>query len=208
MAGQRLRRDGREFFGVANGLKPDRFGWLTPVNVKAAEPVTAWEARGTGVALASPGCRAFACLPGLFLPVTKLVLHRQAQQASFLDATEEAAKWKTLGSWNRRGSAVTANGFFTILKSTGWFPTFRLPDGDRYILSPENPSQIPSASYHRPWSPASSVSNPAASTPHLCAESTLTPSRQIDSSRVSLRGVLLGHNADDSPQVARSPTRR
>jgi branched-chain amino acid aminotransferase len=30
-----------EFFGIANGLKPDRFGWLTPVNVKAAEPVTA-----------------------------------------------------------------------------------------------------------------------------------------------------------------------
>jgi len=30
-----------EFFGIANGLKPDRFGWLTPVKVKAAEPVTA-----------------------------------------------------------------------------------------------------------------------------------------------------------------------
>ena len=30
-----------EFFGIANGLRPDRFGWLTPVNVKAAEPVTA-----------------------------------------------------------------------------------------------------------------------------------------------------------------------
>jgi len=30
-----------EFFGIANGLKPDRFGWLTPVNVKAAEVVTA-----------------------------------------------------------------------------------------------------------------------------------------------------------------------
>ena len=31
-----------EFFGIANGLKPDRFGWLTPVKVKvqAAEPVT------------------------------------------------------------------------------------------------------------------------------------------------------------------------
>jgi branched-chain amino acid aminotransferase len=30
-----------EFFGIANGLKPDRFGWLTPVKVKASEPVTA-----------------------------------------------------------------------------------------------------------------------------------------------------------------------
>jgi branched-chain amino acid aminotransferase len=30
-----------EFFGIANGLKPDRFGWLTPVKVDAAEPVNA-----------------------------------------------------------------------------------------------------------------------------------------------------------------------
>ena len=30
-----------EFFGIANGLKPDKFGWLTPVNVNATEPVTA-----------------------------------------------------------------------------------------------------------------------------------------------------------------------
>ena len=30
-----------EFFGIANGLKPDRFGWLTPVKVDAAEPVPA-----------------------------------------------------------------------------------------------------------------------------------------------------------------------
>jgi branched-chain amino acid aminotransferase len=28
-----------EFFGIANGLKSDRFGWLTPVKVNAAEPV-------------------------------------------------------------------------------------------------------------------------------------------------------------------------
>jgi len=30
-----------EFFGIANGLKPDRFGWLTPVKVIATEPVPA-----------------------------------------------------------------------------------------------------------------------------------------------------------------------
>jgi len=29
-----------EFFGIANGLKPDRFGWLTPVKVDAAVPVS------------------------------------------------------------------------------------------------------------------------------------------------------------------------
>ncbi len=37
-------------------------------------------------------------------------------------------------SWNRRGSAVTPNGFFTVLRSTGWFPTFRLPGGFRYLI--------------------------------------------------------------------------
>ncbi|MGC8550567.1 MAG: branched-chain amino acid transaminase [Acidobacteriaceae bacterium] len=30
-----------EFFGIANGLKPDRYGWLTPVNVNAEQPVNA-----------------------------------------------------------------------------------------------------------------------------------------------------------------------
>jgi branched-chain amino acid aminotransferase len=28
-----------EFFGIANGLRPDRFGWLTPVKVNAEQPV-------------------------------------------------------------------------------------------------------------------------------------------------------------------------
>lgn len=30
-----------EFFSIVNGLKPDRFGWLTPVNVSAEQPVGA-----------------------------------------------------------------------------------------------------------------------------------------------------------------------
>ena len=30
-----------EFFGIANGLRPDRFGWLTPVKVNAEQEVTA-----------------------------------------------------------------------------------------------------------------------------------------------------------------------
>ncbi|HLJ78466.1 MAG TPA: branched-chain amino acid transaminase [Acidobacteriaceae bacterium] len=30
-----------EFMGIANGLKPDRFGWLTPVRVNTEQPVTA-----------------------------------------------------------------------------------------------------------------------------------------------------------------------
>jgi branched-chain amino acid aminotransferase len=35
------RKLAEEFFAIANGLKPDRFGWLTPVKVTASEPVSA-----------------------------------------------------------------------------------------------------------------------------------------------------------------------
>jgi branched-chain amino acid aminotransferase len=38
--GEITRKIADEFFGIANGLKPDRFGWLTPVKVKAAAPVS------------------------------------------------------------------------------------------------------------------------------------------------------------------------
>ncbi len=46
-------------------------------------------------------------------------------------------------SWNRRVSAVTANGYFTVLKSTGWFPTFRLPDGFRYLIRDNGVDRTP-----------------------------------------------------------------
>jgi branched-chain amino acid aminotransferase len=37
--GEITKKIADEFFGIANGLKPDRFGWLTPVKVNATEPV-------------------------------------------------------------------------------------------------------------------------------------------------------------------------
>ena len=38
-------------------------------------------------------------------------------------------------SWNRRESNVTQAGFFTVLRSTGWFPALsRLPGGYRYLV--------------------------------------------------------------------------
>jgi branched-chain amino acid aminotransferase len=40
-AGPLTRQLADEFFGIANGLRPDRFGWLTPVNVSAEQPVIA-----------------------------------------------------------------------------------------------------------------------------------------------------------------------
>ena len=39
--GEITKKVADEFFAIANGLKPDRFGWLTPVKVEATEPVTA-----------------------------------------------------------------------------------------------------------------------------------------------------------------------
>ena len=38
--GEITKKIADEFFGIANGLKPDRLGWLTPVKVTASEPVT------------------------------------------------------------------------------------------------------------------------------------------------------------------------
>jgi branched-chain amino acid aminotransferase len=40
-AGPITKQLGDEFFGIAMGLKPDRFGWLTPVRVTAEQEVTA-----------------------------------------------------------------------------------------------------------------------------------------------------------------------
>jgi len=39
--GEITKKIADEFFGIANGLKPDRFGWLTPVKVNATAPVSA-----------------------------------------------------------------------------------------------------------------------------------------------------------------------
>jgi branched-chain amino acid aminotransferase len=38
--GEITKKIADEFFGIASGLKPDRFGWLTPVKVACQEPVT------------------------------------------------------------------------------------------------------------------------------------------------------------------------
>jgi branched-chain amino acid aminotransferase len=39
--GEITKKIADEFFSIVNGLKPDRFGWLTPVKVHATEPVGA-----------------------------------------------------------------------------------------------------------------------------------------------------------------------
>ena len=91
---------------------------------------------------------------------------------------------KTSSSWNRRGSAVTSNGFFTVLRSTGWFPTFRVPDGYRYatgksVTDPLHPVDVVARL---------AVANPAANAPVL-PESTIA-FRQIDPGQVGLRAWM------------------
>jgi branched-chain amino acid aminotransferase len=39
--GEITRKIAEEFFGIVNGLKPDRFGWLTPVKVEGSAAVSA-----------------------------------------------------------------------------------------------------------------------------------------------------------------------
>ena len=39
--GEITKKIADEFYGIANGLKPDKFGWLTPAKVDASEEVTA-----------------------------------------------------------------------------------------------------------------------------------------------------------------------
>jgi hypothetical protein len=38
-------------------------------------------------------------------------------------------------TWNRREFNITQNGYFTILKSAGWFSAVPLPGGFRYLVS-------------------------------------------------------------------------
>jgi hypothetical protein len=37
-------------------------------------------------------------------------------------------------TWNRRETNVSQAGYFTVLRSSGWFSTLRLPGGFRYLL--------------------------------------------------------------------------
>jgi hypothetical protein len=56
-------------------------------------------------------------------------------------------------TWNRREFNITQNGYFTILKSAGWFSAVPLPGGFRYLVRKskgfanptENPAENPTA---------------------------------------------------------------
>jgi hypothetical protein len=40
---------------------------------------------------------------------------------------------KSPHTWNRRGFNIAPNGYFTVLKPSGWFAASRLPGGFRYL---------------------------------------------------------------------------
>lgn len=91
---------------------------------------------------------------------------------------------KTSSSWNRRRSEVAPNGYFTVLKSGGWFPTFRLPEGFRYltgksVINPSHPVGVVARVI---------FSDPSANAP--APTETTIALQQIESGRVGLRGVL------------------
>jgi hypothetical protein len=46
---------------------------------------------------------------------------------------QAVAMKKGLRSWNRRDFNVAVNGYFTVLKPTGWFSAARLPGTFRYL---------------------------------------------------------------------------
>ena len=51
-------------------------------------------------------------------------------------------------SWNRREFDVTQNGYFTVLKSSGWFSATSLPAGFRYLFkgAPNPAAKFPTQS--------------------------------------------------------------
>jgi hypothetical protein len=91
---------------------------------------------------------------------------------------------KRPGPWNRRGFDVIPNGFFTVLRSSGWFPAFRLPGGFRYLIGEPGTN--------RPRTDGAPTRQVIGQSVGIQTEIIL---RQIDAeplgARVVLRGVLL-----------------
>ena len=52
---------------------------------------------------------------------------------------------KSPHTWNRRDFDVAPNGFYTILKSSGWFAAWRLPAGFRYFAAQPKKTAAPRA---------------------------------------------------------------
>jgi hypothetical protein len=73
-------------------------------------------------------------------------------------------------SWNRREFSVTPNGYFTVLRPTGWFSSVRLPGGYRYQVDLSERNEYPLA-HENP------TENPATAFP---PESTISEQKALD----------------------------
>jgi hypothetical protein len=71
-------------------------------------------------------------------------------------------------SWNRREFSVTPNGYFTVLRPTGWFSTVRLPGVFQYRIGLSDVTEFPQARKNP-------TENPAAASP---PESTSMPGQK------------------------------
>jgi hypothetical protein len=56
---------------------------------------------------------------------------------------------KSPRTWNRRDFIVAPNGLYTVLKSAGWFATWRLPRGFRYVV-PQSKRNASSSAHRDP----------------------------------------------------------
>jgi len=57
-------------------------------------------------------------------------------------------------TWNRREFSVTPNGYFTVLRPTGWFSSVRLPGGFRYQIGLSEETEFPQAQENPTQNPA------------------------------------------------------
>ncbi len=76
---------------------------------------------------------------------------------------------KSPRSWNRREFAVTPNGFFTILKPTGWFSTVPLPGGFRYLVGQSKGTASPQAHENSTENPTTAPPPESTSVPEQMA---------------------------------------
>jgi len=68
-------------------------------------------------------------------------------------------------SWNRREFSVTPNGYFTVLRPTGWFSSVRLPGGYRYQVDLSERNEYPLAHENPTENPATASPRESSSVP-------------------------------------------
>jgi hypothetical protein len=84
-------------------------------------------------------------------------------------------------SWNRREFSVTPNGYFTVLRSTGWFSTVRLPGVFQYRIGLSDVTEFPQAHEY-------STENPTA--PPLLESTSMPDQNAFDHAGIQETAIL------------------